>query len=145
MNYLQVNANTASNEVLYNISKWHNETPRLWIVGYEPTEEDIQETITLMKDNECYIGIAEDETIKGFIWAEKQENDVMIMSLFVDESVRNSSIGTSLKEALENWCRSEGIKKIKTTVHSKNRKMISLNEKLGYDSKMLHMEKIITK
>jgi GNAT superfamily N-acetyltransferase len=143
MKYSQIDSKTASKTVLYNISKWHNETPRLWIEGYEPSEDDIKETMTRMIDNESYIGIVEDKSIKGFIWAEKQEEDVMIMSLFVDESVRQSNLGTSLKEALETWCKMNGIKKIKTTVHSKNKKMISLNEKLGYESKMLHMEKIL--
>jgi len=143
MNYTQIKLDDVSEDVLYNISRWHNETPRLWIPDYEPTEDEIEETITRMKDNECYIGIATEGSIKGFVWAEKEDNSVMILSLFVDESVRQQNVGTTLKDGLEVWCKAEGIDKIKTTVHSKNKKMIALNEKLGYESKMLHMEKII--
>lgn len=143
MKYRQIHTDTSTGELLERISKWHNDTPRIWMPDYEPTREAIEETVTRMKDNECYIGIAEDEDIKGFIWAEKQEESVMILSLYVDESVRQQNIGTYLKEALEVWCKIEGIKKIKTTVHSKNKKMLALNEKLGYESKMVHMEKII--
>ena len=143
MNYTQIKMDDISDDVLYSISRWHNETPRLWIPDYEPTEDEITETITRMKENDCYIGIAVEDTIKGFVWAEKQDNSVMILSLFVDESVRKQNVGSTLKEGLEVWCKAEGIKKIKTTVHSKNKKMIALNEKLGYESKMLHMEKII--
>jgi len=143
MDYIQIKANNESDDVLYNISRWHNETPRLWIPDYHPSEKEINETISRMKENECYIAIAKDDDIKGFIWAEKEDKNVMIMSLFVDESVRQSNVGTSLKEALEKWCLSQGIEKIKTTVHSKNKKMIALNKKLGYEPKMLHMEKTI--
>ncbi len=143
MNYRQIHVSTTNDDLLYSISKWHNETPRIWIKDYEPTEEEIWETINRMKSNECYIGIAEDESILGFIWAEKQEDNVMILSLYVDDSVRQKNIGTYLKEALEVWCKIEGVKKIKTTVHSKNKKMLALNEKLGYEAKMVHMEKII--
>lgn len=143
MNYRQIDRTVASREVLERISKWHNETPRIWIPDYEPSKEEIEETIERMTTNECYIGVAEDEVIQGFIWAEKKDNNVMIMSLYVDEAVRQQNIGTYLKEALEAWCRIEGIKKIQTTVHSKNKKMLMLNEKLGYEPKMVHMEKIL--
>lgn len=141
MKFRQIDPQLTDKEVIYNIARWHNETPRLWIPNYEPREEDIQETIQRMSESECYIGVAEDEEILGFIWAEKQEQDAMILSLYVDEKVREQKIGTYLKEALEAWCRITGISKIKTTVHSKNKKMILLNEKLGYEQKMIHMEK----
>ncbi len=143
MNYRQIHATTTKDELLYSIAKWHNETPRLWMPNYEPSEEEINETIERMKTNDCYIGVAEEDSILGFVWAEKDENSVMILSLYVDESVRQKNIGTYLKEALEVWCKIEGVKKIKTTVHSKNKKMLLLNEKLGYESKMVHMEKLI--
>jgi len=143
MNYRQIHVQSSKEEIVAKIARWHNETPRLWMPEYEPTEKEINETIARMTNEDCYIGIAEDETIKGFIWAEKQDLDVMILSLYVDESARQQNIGTYLKEALETWCKIEGIRKIKTTVHSKNKKMIAMNEKLGYEPKMIHMEKII--
>ena len=143
MDYLRIDAKEVSHEVLYNIAKWHNETPSLWIPGYVPTENEINETIARMKSNECYICIAKQEETEGFIWAEKQDNDMMIMSLYVNEVVRQKNIGTDLKLQLEYWCKENNIRKIKTTVHSKNKKMLLLNEKLGYESKMIHMEKVI--
>ncbi|MCH4887175.1 GNAT family N-acetyltransferase [Acidaminobacter sp. JC074] len=143
MDYIRIDTDHINDEVLYNIAKWHNETPRIWIPDYIPTEEEIAETIARMKDKEAYICIAKDQVILGFIWAEKQDQDVMILSLYVDESIRQKSVGTELKLQLEHWCRENEIRKIKTTVHSKNKKMLLLNEKLGYESKMVHMEKII--
>lgn len=123
------------------LAEWHNETPRLWMPDYVPTEIEINETINRMKSNKSYICVAEDGELKGFIWAEQEEDEVMILSLYVHDSVRQQSVGTTLKENLEAWCIKEGIKKIKTTVHSKNKNMLALNEKLGYESKMVHMEK----
>jgi len=143
MDYIRVDTKQVNDQVLYNIAKWHNETPRIWIPDYIPTEEEITETINRMKNNESYICIAKEEDILGFIWAEKQEQDVMILSLYVDEAIRQKSVGTELKLQLEHWCKENGIRKIKTTVHSKNKKMLSLNKKLGYESKMVHMEKIV--
>jgi len=143
MDYLQIDLKGTSTIDLHSISTWHNQTPRLWIPGYEPSSEEIDETINRMKNNPCYVCVAKDTELRGFIWAEREENAIMIMSLYVDESVRQSNVGTTLKESLEAWCLKEGIKKIKTTVHSKNKKMIALNEKMGYESKMLHMEKLL--
>lgn len=143
MKFRQIDPQLTEKNVIYDIARWHNETPRLWLEDYQPSEDDINETIERMMANDCYIGVAEEEKIVGFIWAEKQEDHALILSLYVDEEVREQKIGTYLKEALEAWCHITGISKIKTTVHSKNKKMITLNEKLGYEQKMIHMEKTL--
>jgi len=143
MIYKQIDIATASNALLYKISKWHNETRSIWFENYEPTEERIQETIDYIKSNDFYIAIAEENSVLGFIWAERQKEAVKIFSLYVDKSVRQKNVGTHLKKELETWCKAEGINKIRTIVHSENENMLSLNEKLGYEVKRVYMEKII--
>lgn len=129
-------------KLLYKLAEWHNQTPKLWMPAYKPGREEILETVLRMKQD-CFIGLAEDEYIVGFIWAEVQGKDVMILSLYVEEGYRNRGIAGVLKKDLEHWCKQKGIKKIKTTVHSINEKMLALNKKLGYEATMIHMEKKI--
>jgi len=143
MEFRQIDAKLENPKAIYRLAKWHNETPSLWIENYQASEEDIQETISRMQSKKNYIAVAEEEEIKAFIWAEVDDHEVMILSLYVEPNVRQQHLGTYLKEALETWCKITGISKIKTTVHSKNSKMIALNEKLGYQAKMIHMEKLI--
>ena len=60
------------------IEEWHNDTPRLWIPDYEPTNEDIDEALDRIrssKDKDLFLTVAEDEggQAKGFIWAYRME------------------------------------------------------------------------
>lgn len=144
MKYYTLKASSSSN-VIKKLATWHNLTPQLWLEDYYPTDDEIENTIKRMITNPCYIGVAEDEDVVGFIWAEKHEDHVMIVSLYIDEQYRKQNVASHLKKDLETWCLKEGIEKIKTTVHSKNKNMLALNEKLGYESKMIHMEKKLSK
>lgn len=136
-------------EILMKIIKWHNMTPKLWIPEFKVTEHDADRTLKRIEttaDEDLYIGICKTENnqIIGFVWAFKQEqpkDSVMILSLYVEENYRKQGIAVELKKKLEEWCLKEGVKQIQTTVHYTNKKMISLNERLGYEPGMLYMTK----
>ncbi len=132
-------------KIVRQLSIWHNETPRLWLNNYEPSEEDIQKSMDRMMSKECFVAVAKDTSLKGFLWAEPQERGVMILSLYVDPDARKQQVATRLKEMLEDWCQQEGIKKILTTVHATNDRMLALNDKMGYRRTMITMEKDVSK
>lgn len=127
-------------DTIRQLATWHNETPRLWMPDYQATAEEIMSTCQRMVDNDCYIALAGEPPV-GFLWAEAHEDHVMILSLYVAPDHRHQNIATQLKLMLEDWCKANGIYRIKTTVHSTNVKMLQLNEKMGYEAKMVHMEK----
>lgn len=155
MNYRKIELDSSTDEklesLIVQIAKWHNLTPKLWIFDYRVSAEEIEETIQKIKntkDDDLYLAIAEDDEgqAQGFIWAHKQEkpkDSVMILSLYIKEDYRGQGVATNLKLMLEEWCRSEGIKKIKTTVHYRNSSMIALNQKLGYAPGMVFMTKTL--
>lgn len=135
-------------EVLFQIAKWHNLTPKLWLSDYIVSEKDVSETVNRIKDtphDDLFIEYAEDSSdgVVGFIWANRMDdkNKVMIMSIYVTEEHRNKGIAKTLKEKLETWCGNEHVTEIHTTVHYKNINMIELNEKLGYEPGMVSMIK----
>lgn len=129
------------NETLRQLARWHNETPQLWMPHYSYTESDVITTVNRMVKKESVIIVAETERTIGFIWGEVQNGNLMILSLYVDENFRKHQVATALKNELETWCIQNDIHKILTTVHSKNKNMLALNEKMGYEAKMVHMEK----
>lgn len=151
MFYYKLDVENSSDETLEKISKWHNLTPKYWIEGYEVDEEDVSKTIDRIQNidtKDLYIGLAKDSTedLQGFIWAYKlkdKADEVMILSLFVADKYRKQGVATVLKEKLEEWCQSEGVSKIHTTVNYSNSKMISLNSKMGYKAGMVAMVKEI--
>lgn len=136
-------------DMLMQIVKWHNMTPKLWIPEFKITEHEVDKTLKRIEttaDDDLYICVVKTDNneLIGFIWAfkqEKPENSVMILSLYVDEPYRKKGIAVELKSKLEQWCQKEGINQIQTTVHYTNKNMIGLNEKLGYTPGMLYMTK----
>ncbi len=155
MNYRKIEFGSSINKelelILVQIAKWHNLTPKQWKLDYRVSKEDIDETVQRIKNaknEDLFITIVEDkqEQIQGFIWAYKQkkhQDSVMILSLYIEEDFRGKGLATKLKTLLEEWCHSEGIKKIHTTTHYENHNMIVLNQKLGYIPGMVNMTKIL--
>lgn len=146
----QVQENYKSCEKLRQIAVWHNTTPKLWVENYEITEEDVRETIERIAttpEEDLFLLIAvEGKRLLGFIWAyvnSHEKQSVMILSLYVDKDFRNQGLAKELKEALEEACKTRGIKSIQTTVHSTNHPMLELNKSLGYKSSMVYMEKTL--
>jgi len=146
-----INDNDKLDLLLIKIARWHNLTPGLWLSDYKASDKDIDETVSRIKNTlnkDLFLAVAEDEqkNVQGFIWAyksEKAQDKVMILSLYTAEGHRGQGIATSLKSLLEKWCRFEGIRTIETTVHYKNRGMITLNQELGYVPGMLYMTKTL--
>lgn len=156
MNYRKIEINETDDDdkldlLLIKIARWHNLTPKLWINNYKVSDKDIDNTVNRIintRNKDLFLAIAEDDqnNMQGFIWAyklEKVQDSVMILSLYTAEDYRGQGIATNLKNLLEEWCRLEGIKTIETTVHFKNKSMITLNQKLGYAPGMLYMAKTL--
>lgn len=143
----------AIEEVLKQIAYWHNLTPKLWHPSYLLSEEDIVKTMERIKKTpkkDLFLaGIFDDaEDIKGFIWAYRlmdKRNRVMILSLYIKEEYRKRGYATDLKKALEGWCLEQGVQYIDTTTHYNNKKMIQLNQKLGYQPSMVKLTKCLDK
>lgn len=133
--------------ILRKIGRWHNLTPKNWREDFLLSNKDIDDTVKEIKSTrpeDLFIFVAESENdLKGFIWAKKDKDSrtANIISLYVEEASRGRGIGSELKESLENWCRNNGVELIKTTVHYKNEKMLSLNKKMGYVPGMISMTK----
>lgn len=134
---------------LETVSYWHNLTPKLWVSDYSVKTEDVLETKQRILSTEpaclCLIlAVDEEEAIKGFIWAQRESDkadSVMILSLYVEESVRKMGVGRTLKLALESWCLRHDVYKINTTVHYTNKNMLKVNFKMGYRAGMVSMTK----
>lgn len=141
MNYKRIHVGQADDDLLKTLAIWHNQTPSVWLSDYTYTDEDVMKTLDRMKNKPNYIGVACDDGVRGFIWAEVHDTSIMILSLYIEEAYRQKNIASQLKNFLEAWCIENKIYKIQTTVSSKNPKMLALNEKLGYEAKMVHMEK----
>ncbi len=145
-------ADEKTRELLNRVAAWHNATPILWMPEYQPSAQDIEETVNRLFQSppeDLFLMIAfHGKTPVGFIWADRQvqrQDTVMIMSLYVEPKYRQGGISTALKLALEDWCRENDIKAIETTVHYTNHKMIGLNQKMGYEAGMVTMKKRIVK
>lgn len=155
INYRKIEINENDDDkvdlLLTKIAKWHNITPKLWRDNYKVLENDIEETVNRIKNTQnkdLFLAIAEDEhdDLQGFIWACREEEvpySILILSLYTTEKYRDHGVATNLKTMLEEWCRLEGIKTIESTVHYTNKRMIDINQKLGYVPEMVHMKKIL--
>lgn len=146
---LMVDESEATLETINQIATWHNEIPRIWMPNFEATHDDRLKTIQRIINTEAkdlFIAVAEDSYSKpvGYVWAYKMDeptDSVMILSLYVIDELRKQGIATTLKNMLETWCNEKQIKTIQTTVHYKNKRMLELNEKLGYAPGMVNMSK----
>ena len=96
MNYRKIELCDSSidkelDNLLAQIAKWHNLTPKLWRPDYKVLAEDIEETVQRIKNTkkeDLFLMIAEneDDQVQGVIWAYKQDvpqDSVMILSLYV--------------------------------------------------------------
>lgn len=124
------------------IAKIHESLPGAWIDNYTIDDEEVKITLKGLvekhKTNDILCYIAEkDSKIISFIWAEINKSNletVDIISLWTDEEYRGQGIASSLKIELEKWAKLEtSAKSISTTVSAKNKSMINLNRKLGYE------------
>lgn len=124
------------------IAEIHESLPGAWVDNYNIDIEEVKKTIKRLiekhkiNDIFCYI-VENNNEIISFIWAEVNDIDkgtIDIFSLWTDEKYRGQGIALNLKIELEKWVKSEtSAKNIATTVSSKNRNMIDLNKKLGYE------------
>ena len=144
MRYIDLQINASKEKMMYEISKVHNEIPKLWMPIEPVTEAEIQSSMSRMMTNKCYIRMVQEDdsdTLVGFIWAELFDDHAMVVSLYVDKKHRHQGIASQLKKDLETWCINQEVYKIKTTVSYANKNMLKLNKELGYKAGMVHMVK----
>jgi GNAT superfamily N-acetyltransferase len=65
----------------------------------------------------------------------------LIITLWVDPRFRGKGIATQLKQRGEEWARSHKFEHLQTGVHSNNSRMISLNQKSGFQTFQVTMKK----
>jgi GNAT superfamily N-acetyltransferase len=86
-------------------------------------------------------------SVVSFLWAEALEDalDVAnIISLWTAPEHRRRGVATDLKKRMEGWARLRGIKRILTGVDPRNTAVVKMNEKLGYRTALLKMEKLLS-
>lgn len=119
----------------------HESLPAAWIDHYvvEPRAVELSFAYLVEKHKvgeiACFVAESNGEII-AFVWAEvhEQEKEVLnIISLWTKPQYRGQGIATKLKLLVEDWAQAEtSAKKIVTTVSARNRNMVQLNQKLGY-------------
>ncbi len=137
-------------EDVYTIAKIHEEISTYWIDNYQTSEEFLQTTYTDLKDRlysyTNFLSVIQiDQRVISYIWAEVNEHDwkqIDIISLWTDKEFRGQGLAKQLKVGLEIWAKKEmHATKIYTTVSSRNKNMIQLNESLGYETRYYRMIK----
>ena len=120
----------------------HAEAPLEWGMDYEPTELDIAHFTTLATaDNALLQVIRQDEKIIAFLWFNYGKTRIELVSLWTDPDYRRKGLAKKLKMAAEKWGLGNGKKLMTTTVFAANKKMVALNELLGYEIVSYQMEK----
>lgn len=79
----------------------------------------------------------------AFIWGhfEMSTKVVTIEMLYTHPDFRNRGVGTSLKQALEQWAIEKDAHSIESTVDANNEQMIHINRERGYDVTHVKMRK----
>ncbi len=120
----------------------HAEAPREWGMDYEPNELELAQFTTMATaDNSKIMVIRQDGEIAAFIWFTFGKTRIDLVSLWTEPEHRRHGLAQKLKQAVEEWGRKEGKKILTTTVFATNKKMVNLNEKLGYKIVSYNMEK----
>ena len=137
-------------EEVYTIAKIHEEISTYWIDNYQTSEEFMQTTYTDLKDRlysyTNFLSVIQiDQRVISYIWAEVNEHDwkqIDIISLWTDKEFRGQGLAKQLKVGLEIWAKKEmHATKIYSTVSSRYKNMIQLNESLGYETRYYRMIK----
>lgn len=102
-------------------------------------EEMIMRRLNFMNDA-IYIEVIEGKLV-GFIWGHLEKEVVIIEMLYVTYNYRKHGIASKLKRTIETWAIANHAHKVIGTVNISNTAMIEVNNKLGYTTKRLIMEK----
>ncbi|WP_049722973.1 GNAT family N-acetyltransferase [Gilvimarinus polysaccharolyticus] len=133
------------------VADMHCRAPEEWMSGHLYTEKLVVRTVEKIRNSKekCYVAIArnEENTIVGMHWIQLEVRDEEkfgnIFSLWVNPKYRQLGVATHLKGMAESWLRSKGASEIRSHVFLENKKMMVLNEKLGYKPVLLGMSKSI--
>ncbi len=130
---------------VYSFNRLHEYSCRDSSDEYIPESEERREKKTrtlierLLQGGQKYYCLAafDGEEMIGAIFQDRYEIDGLlachIHGLWVHADHRRKGVGKKLKELGENWAKRMACKLMDANVRVKNQKMISLNEKLGYE------------
>jgi GNAT superfamily N-acetyltransferase len=65
----------------------------------------------------------------------------LIITLWVEPEFRGKGVATAIKSRGERWAKTQGLDHLQTGVHATNSKMISINEKSGFQTFQFNMKK----
>jgi RimJ/RimL family protein N-acetyltransferase len=65
----------------------------------------------------------------------------MIITLWTKSKLRGTGIASSLKKRAEDWGREAKLDHFQTGVHANNKKMLSINEKSGFEIHQYNLRK----
>lgn len=134
------------------IAAVHESLPAAWVKNYSVKTEDIEKSVQQFQSMHktanilCCVAEVEGEIV-SFIWAEVREQNpkaIQIISLWTHDAYRGKGIATTLKMELERWGEQHPTaEEIHTVVSAKNKAMLALNKKLGYETRYYKMVKTI--
>lgn len=135
---------------LAEVAHIHCVIPSAWVADHCVTPELVQSTIMRLRgdakhSNFFVLAHCGSEQLVGMHWVQYAQtahvNHGEVRSLWVKPEFRKRGIATELKHLAEKWLLQHGATEIKTEVFSANRKMLSLNQKFGYQTVMQVMSK----
>ncbi|GGD62791.1 GNAT family N-acetyltransferase [Lacimicrobium alkaliphilum] len=131
------------------VAKIHCEAPGEWVPDHSYADDSVARAVeNLRSSKHCsYVVLARrtDDRIVGMHWVQIEARSEAkfgnIFSLWVHPKYRQQGVATRLKELAEFWLRSNEVSEIRTNVYLENRRMMALNEKLGYKVVLVGMSK----
>lgn len=135
---------------LIEIAQLHCAIPSTWVADHWVTPELLQATIERLRgdgkhSNFFALARCTSGQLVGMHWVQYAEaahaSHGEVRSLWVKPGFRKRGIATWLKHLAEQWLQQHGATEIRTEVFTANRKMLSLNQTLGYQTVMQVMSK----
>lgn len=131
------------------VARIHCEAPAEWVAGHSYSADAVNRTVENLRSAErsSYVMLArnQEDEIVGMHWVQLEVRPEAsfgnVFSLWVHPQYRQKGVATHLKELAELWLRRNGASEIRTNVYVKNRKMMTLNKKLGYKVVLVGMSK----
>ncbi len=140
--------NPENSEEVSEVAYLHCACPLEWNAGHEVTEVSLDRAkmqLAGQSNKINYVLLAKNDTaqIIGLHWAqfEEQEPLAYLISLWVRPDYRRRGIAKNLKANVEVWLRNQGLKEVRTQVHTLNQAMINFNSALGFSTVVIGMTK----
>lgn len=144
-NFLYKNKKELTEEQLAEIARIDNEIPTAFDPDHVPDDNMLLGRLdhySKFKESDFFQAVFEGEKLIAFHMAHSMGNGEIgrILTLWVHSSYRNCGLGKKLKELGIDWARSQKISILYTSVHPKNKRMLDINEKNGFEIQAIEMK-----